>query len=80
MQIMRVNSHHISAFIAGILVLCALALSGCAGAVVVGTAAVAASMTEKGFSTSVSDGVIFAKLNENFYNRTKFYRQTLLLQ
>ena len=69
---MRVNSHHISAFIAGILVLCALALSGCAGAVVgVGTAAVAASTTEKGFSTSVSDGVIFAKLNEKFLQQNQ---------
>jgi osmotically-inducible protein OsmY len=32
----------------------------------VGTAAVAASTTEKGFSTSVSDGVIFAKLKDRF--------------
>ena len=45
----------------------ALALSGCAGAVFgVGTAAVAASTTEKGFSTSVTDGVIFAKLKDRF--------------
>ena len=64
---MRVNSHHTSPFIASVLLLCALALSGCAGAVVgVGTAAVAASTTEKGFSTSVSDGVIFAKLKDRF--------------
>ena len=64
---MRVNSHHTSPFIAGVLLLCALALSGCAGAVVgVSTAAVAASTTEKGFSTSVSDGVIFAKLKDRF--------------
>ena len=64
---MRVNSHHTSPFIAGVLLLCALALSGCAQAVVgVGTAAVAASTTEKGFSTSVSDGVIFAKLKDRF--------------
>ena len=64
---MRVNSHHTTPFIAGALLLCALALSGCAGAVVgVGTAAVAASSTEKGFSTSVSDGVIFAKLTDRF--------------
>ena len=64
---MRVNSHHTSFFIAGVLLLCALALSGCAGAVVgVSTAAVAASTTEKGFSTSVSDGVIFAKLKDRF--------------
>ena len=64
---MRVNSHHTSPFIASILLLCALVLSGCAGAMVgVGTAAVAASTTEKGFSTSVSDGVIFAKLKDRF--------------
>ena len=64
---MRVNSYHTSPFIAGILLLSALAVSGCAGAVVgVGTAAVAASTTEKGFSTSVSDGVIFAKLKDSF--------------
>ena len=64
---MHQNSHHMSSLIAGVLLLCALALSGCAGAVVgVGTAAVAASTTEKGFSTSVSDGVIFAKLKDRF--------------
>ena len=64
---MRENSHHISAIIACILLISGLALSGCAGAVVgVGTAAVAASTTEKGFSTSVSDGVIFAKLQDRF--------------
>ena len=64
---MHQNSHHTSPLIAGVLLLCALALSGCAGAVVgVGTAAVAASTTEKGFSTSVSDGVIFAKLKDRF--------------
>ncbi|MDA0331697.1 MAG: hypothetical protein O3C30_00850, partial [Proteobacteria bacterium] len=64
---MRENYHHTSPLIAGVLLLCALALSGCAGAVVgVGTAAVAASTTEKGFSTSVSDGVIFAKLKDRF--------------
>ena len=64
---MRENSHHISAIIACILLISGLALSGCAGAVVgVGTAAVAASTTEKGFSTSVSDGVIFAKLKDRF--------------
>ena len=46
---MRVNSHHTSPFIAGILLLCALALSGCAGAVVgVGTAAVAATGISSG--------------------------------
>ena len=64
---MRQNSHHKSPLIASVLLLCALALSGCAGAAVgVGTAAVAASTTEKGFSTSVSDGVIFAKLKDRF--------------
>ena len=64
---MHQNSHHTSPLIASVLLLCALALSGCAGAVVgVGTAAVAASTTEKGFSTSVSDGVIFAKLKDRF--------------
>ena len=64
---MHVNSHHTSPFIASVLLLCALALSACAGAVVgVGTAAVAASTAEKGFSTSVSDGVIFAKLKDRF--------------
>ena len=61
------NSQNTSTLIAGVVLLCALALSGCAGAVVgVGTAAVAASTTEKGFSTSVSDGVIFAKLKDRF--------------
>ena len=64
---MREKSRHISAIIACILLISGLALSGCAGAVVgVGTAAVAASTTEKGFSTSVSDGVIFAKLQDRF--------------
>ena len=64
---MRENSYHTSVIIACILLISGLALSGCAGAVVgVGTAAVAASTTEKGFSTSVSDGVIFAKLQDRF--------------
>ena len=64
---MRVNSLHTSPLITGVLLLFALALSGCAGAVFgVGTAAVAASTTEKGFSTSVTDGVIFAKLKDRF--------------
>ena len=54
-------------FSPSVLLLCTLALSGCAGAVVgVSTAAVAASTTEKGFSTSVSDGVIFTKLKDRF--------------
>jgi osmotically-inducible protein OsmY len=44
-----------------------LLLSGCASAVIgVGTAAVAASSTEKGFSTSVSDGLIFTKIHDKF--------------
>ena len=64
---MKVNPQHISTLTASVLLLCTLALSACAGAVVgVGTAAVAASTTEKGFSTSVSDGVIFAKLKDRF--------------
>ena len=64
---MRKNSQNTSTLIASVLLLSAFALSGCAGAVVgVGTAAVAASTTEKGFSTSVSDGVIFAKLKDRF--------------
>ena len=64
---MRKKSQNTSTLIATVLLLCALALSGCTGAVVgVGTAAVAASTTEKGFSTSVSDGVIFAKLKDRF--------------
>ena len=49
------------------LVLGGLLFSGCAPAVIgVGTAAVAASSTEKGLSTSVSDGVIFTKIQDNF--------------
>ena len=44
-----------------------LALSACAPALVgVGTAAVAASSTEKGFSTSVADGVINTKLSDRY--------------
>ena len=69
---MHQNFHHTSPLIASVLLLCALALSGCAGAVVgVGTAAVAASTTEKGFSTSVSDGVIFAKLKDRFIQQNE---------
>ena len=50
-----------------LLLLASIALSGCAGAVIgVGSAAVAASTTEKGISTSVSDGVIFTKLHDKF--------------
>jgi len=44
-----------------------LLLSGCAPAIVgVGTAAVAASSTEKGLTTSVSDSVIFTKIQDRF--------------
>ena len=50
-----------------LLLLASFALSGCAGAVIgVGSAAVAASTTEKGISTSVSDGMIFTKLHDKF--------------
>ena len=53
--------------IAGLLLVASLALSGCASAVIgVGSAAVAASSTEKGVSTSFSDGVIFTKLHDKF--------------
>ena len=49
------------------LVLGGLLFSGCAPAVIgVGTAAVAASSTEKGLSTSVADGLIFTKIKDNF--------------
>ena len=49
------------------LVLGGLPFSGCAPAVIgVGTAAVAASSTEKGLSTSVADGLIFTKIQDNF--------------
>ena len=46
--------------------LLSLLLSGCASAVLGGTAAVAASSTEKGLSTSVSDGLIFTKVHDKF--------------
>ena len=49
------------------LVLGGLLFSGCAPAMIgVGTAAVAASSTEKGLSTSVADGLIFTKIQDNF--------------
>ena len=49
------------------LVLGGLLFSGCAPAVIgVGTAAVTASSTEKGLSTSVADGLIFTKIQDNF--------------
>jgi len=50
-----------------LLALGGLLFSGCAPAIVgVGTAAVAASSTEKGLTTSVSDGVIFTKIQDRF--------------
>ena len=49
------------------LLLSLIGLSGCANAVIgVGTAAVAASTTEKGLSTSVADTQIHAKLTDQF--------------
>jgi osmotically-inducible protein OsmY len=53
--------------IAIFLLLASVSLSGCASAVIgIGTAAVAASKTEKGFSTSVADAQIRAKLTDRF--------------
>ena len=53
-----------------ILLLSSFALTSCIEtAVGLGTAAVAASTTEKGFSTSVSDSVIEAKLTDKFIQR-----------
>jgi osmotically-inducible protein OsmY len=50
-----------------VLLLASIGLSGCASAVIgVGTAAVAASTTEKGLSTSVADIQIHAKLTDRF--------------
>jgi len=50
-----------------VLLLASIGLSGCASAVIgVGTAAVAASTTEKGLSTSVADTQIYAKLTDRF--------------
>ena len=69
---MHRQSHTTAPLIVGFLLISALALSSCASAVVgVGTAAVAASTTEKGFSTSVSDGIIFTKLNEKFLQQNQ---------
>ena len=49
------------------LLLASCGLSGCTSAILgVGTAAVAASTTEKGFSTSVADTQIHAKLTDRF--------------
>ena len=56
-----------STLITALMLSLSLALSACAPALVgVGTAAVAASSTEKGFSTSVSDGVIRTKLSDKY--------------
>lgn len=56
-----------STFLTALMLSLSLALSACAPALVgVGTAAVAASSTEKGFSTSVSDGVIRTKLSDKY--------------
>ena len=53
--------------ISALLLSFSLALSACAPTLVgVGTAAVAASSTEKGFSTSVADGVIITKISDRF--------------
>jgi osmotically-inducible protein OsmY len=50
------------------LLLATVSLSGCTSAIIgVGTAAVAASTTEKGFSTSVADTQIRAKLTDRFF-------------
>ena len=50
------------------LLLASFSLSGCTSAVIgVGAAAVAASTTEKGFSTSVADTQIRAKLTNQFF-------------
>lgn len=51
-----------------LLVLClSLSVSGCVGALAgVGAAAVAAGSTEKGLGTSISDGVIKAKITDQF--------------
>ena len=55
----------LTTFITALMLSLSLALSACAPALVgVGTAAVAASSTEKGFSTSVSDSVIKTKLSD----------------
>ena len=57
----------ITSLITALFLTCGLALTACAPALVgVGTAAVAASSTEKGFSTSVSDNVIKTKLADRF--------------
>lgn len=61
------SSQQIASYITALLVVACLGLTACAPAIVgVGTAAVAASSTEKGFSTSVSDSVIKTKLSDKF--------------
>ena len=65
----QLPSHSATSLVMAIamLVLGGLLFSGCAPAVVgVGTAAVAASSTEKGITTSVSDGLVFTKIQDNF--------------
>ncbi len=50
-----------------LLMTCSLALSGCTNTILgVGSAAVAASSTEKGLSTAVSDTLIYTKLQDKF--------------
>ena len=59
--------HTLSVPTAILLLLSPMGLTGCANAVIgVGTAAVAASTTEKGLSTSVADTQIHAKLTDQF--------------
>jgi osmotically-inducible protein OsmY len=64
---MNASARHAAPLLTILLLTASLALSGCAGALFgVGSAAVAASTTEKGISTSVSDGMIFGKLHDKF--------------
>ena len=65
----QLSSRYVTSLVMAIamLVLGGLLFSGCAPAVVgVGTAAVAATSTEKGITTSVSDGLVFTKIQDNF--------------
>ena len=67
---MRIKNSLVSLLVASFLMGLVFVLSGCASALVgVGTAAVAASTTEKGFSTSVSDGVILTKVKNSFIQK-----------
>ena len=60
-------SHKMSSLLTALILAASLGLTACAPALVgVGTAAVAASSTEKGFSTSVADNVIKTKLSDKF--------------